>query len=147
MSERISYDKQELFDHMAQDHGLTLLETEMNDIAHIIEKPLQARVEELEEWAILRDNEQGRKIKKIVDENGSLQARVKELEGSEKQSLIVGDFRIARIKELEARVEELESVPKYHHPDCNWWKWDWRYSWDATDCNCDDVAVPPEPPK
>jgi len=27
-----------------------------------------------------------------------------------------------------------------HHPDCNWWKWDWRYSWDVTDCNCEVVG-------
>ena len=40
--------RQELFNHMAQDHGLTLLETEMNDIAVIIERPLQARIDELE---------------------------------------------------------------------------------------------------
>lgn len=29
---------------------------------------------------------------------------------------------------------------KYHHPDCNYWKWDWEHSWDATDCNCEDVG-------
>jgi len=34
---------------------------------------------------------------------------------------------------------------RYHHPDCNYWKWDWRNSWDATDCNCDEVAGPVEP--
>ncbi len=34
---------------------------------------------------------------------------------------------------------------RYHHPDCNYWKWDWRYSWDSTDCNCEDVVGPVEP--
>ena len=34
------------------------------------------------------------------------------------------------------------SGPHYHHPDCNYWKWDWRYSWDDTDCNCDKVVGP-----
>lgn len=48
------------------------------------------------------------------------------------------------IGDLERRIEELEAMPKYHHPDCNWWKWDWRYSWDTTDCNCDAVAGPTE---
>jgi hypothetical protein len=43
---------------------------------------------------------------------------------------------------LEAKVEKLEAMPKYHHPDCNWWKWEQGYSWDVTDCNCDKVAGP-----
>jgi len=36
---------------------------------------------------------------------------------------------------------------QYHHPDCGYWRWDWRYSWDATDCNCEDVAGPTDPDK
>ena len=44
-------------------------------------------------------------------------------------------------EKLIAKVEDLEAGPRYHHPDCNWWKWDWRYSWDVTDCNCDKVAA------
>jgi len=49
---------------------------------------------------------------------------------------------------LKKRIEQLEGVlkakPEFHHPDCNWWKWDWQYSWDVTDCNCDEVAAPPQ---
>ena len=48
------------------------------------------------------------------------------------------------ITKLEAEVTKLQAVvdrlEKYHHPDCNWWKWDWRFSWDKTDCNCDSVG-------
>lgn len=36
---------------------------------------------------------------------------------------------------------------RYHHPDCNYWKWDWRYSWAVSDCNCEEVAGPTEPDK
>jgi len=50
------------------------------------------------------------------------------------------------IESLQTRIAELER-PGFHHPDCNWWKWDWRYSWDETDCTCEAVAGPPEPPK
>ena len=49
------------------------------------------------------------------------------------------------IEALEARVEELELGPRYHHPDCNWWKWDWRYSWHKSDCNCKTVESPTDP--
>ncbi len=35
-------------------------------------------------------------------------------------------------------------IGRYHHPDCNYWQWDWRYSWAPTDCNCEDVAGPIE---
>ncbi len=59
---------------------------EINELDKRVE-PLKARVKELEEWAIARDNEQGRKIKKSVDENESLQARVKELE-SDKDDIL-----------------------------------------------------------
>ena len=48
----------------------------------------------------------------------------------------------ADVQRAADRIEELEAMPKYHHPDCNWWKWDWRYSWDKTDCICDDAAGP-----
>jgi len=50
-----------------------------------------------------------------------------------------------RIAELEAEVKRLregERRPGYHHPDCNYWKWDWRFSWHETDCTCDDVCGP-----
>ena len=42
----------------------------------------------------------------------------------------------------ERLVNKLEAQTRYHHPDCNWWKWDWLYSWDVTDCNCSQVAAP-----
>jgi hypothetical protein len=45
-----------------------------------------------------------------------------------------------RLDDLYAEIEQLKAMPKYHHPDCNYWKWDWRYSWDVTDCNCESVA-------
>ncbi len=31
-----------------------------------------------------------------------------------------------------------------HHPDCNYWTWDWQYSWAETDCNCEEFNTPPE---
>ena len=46
------------------------------------------------------------------------------------------------LKAERAVVEELEAMPNFHHPDCNWWKWDFRYSWDKTDCNCAECCGP-----
>jgi hypothetical protein len=42
---------------------------------------------------------------------------------------------------------QLEAVPPlcFHHPDCNYWKWDWRFSWHKSDCNCIEVSGPTEP--
>lgn len=45
-------------------------------------------------------------------------------------------------KERDSMIEQLQDSDdihqgRYHHPDCNYWKWDWRYSWSSTDCNCE----------
>lgn len=42
------------------------------------------------------------------------------------------------IAALETEIERLRNqiAAANHHPDCNYWKWDWRYSWSPTDCTC-----------
>ena len=34
-----------------------------------------------------------------------------------------------------------------HSLSCNFWKWDWRFSWDQTDCTCPLRNWQPEPPQ
>ena len=51
----------------------------------LIEK-LLARIEELEAWAIARDNEQGRQLVKRNERITHLEAQIKELEGNIKVS-------------------------------------------------------------
>ena len=34
---------------------------------------------------------------------------------------------------------------EYHHLNCNYWKWNWAYSFAPSDCNCVEVAAIPEP--
>jgi len=40
------------------------------------------------------------------------------------------------VKELEALIRGTN-----HHPDCKFWKWNWEYSWDVTDCTCSKVGA------
>ena len=55
-----------------------------------------------------------------------------------KMQRIVWELR----EEVKRLRKELREKPGFHHPDCNWWKWDWRYSWSEYDCTCDKVAGP-----
>lgn len=85
--------------------------------------------------------------------------RIEELEAEIKEQKTVIEYHIndkcrlnsAKTKRMikaedvaQRKIKELEAMPKFHHPDCNWWKWDWRYSWHKTDCNCEQVAGPPQ---
>lgn len=40
------------------------------------------------------------------------------------------------------RIAELEAAKAAaaHEPDCNYWQWDWRYSWHVSDCSCKRIA-------
>ena len=76
--------------------------------------------------------------------------RIAELEHDIDQYRKIDKDMLKRIAALEATIKqvsaEIPSGPHYHHPDCNYWRWDWRYSWDDSDCNCDKVAGPEEAP-
>jgi hypothetical protein len=39
------------------------------------------------------------------------------------------------------RMRHALATREHHHPDCNWWKWDWRYSWSELDCTCAKVGA------
>lgn len=68
-----------------------------------------------------------------------------ETENADKSQLLAR--YLGKNKELEAEIAGLRKEPKYHHPDCNYWKWDRRFSWDTTDCTCEAVAGPTAPPE
>jgi hypothetical protein len=48
---------------------------------------------------------------------------------------------------LQQRIDELAAENLWlkdaanHHPDCNYWSWDWRFSWAPTDCTCEKVGA------
>ena len=39
------------------------------------------------------------------------------------------------IDQLETENKSLKKAEN-HYPECKFWKWDWRFSWDKTDCSC-----------
>ena len=48
----------------------------------------------------------------------------------------------AQLKEVNAKIEQLEAEKEKikqagnHYPECKFWEWEWKYSWDKTDCTC-----------
>lgn len=40
-----------------------------------------------------------------------------------------------RIKELEQQFERVRLAGN-HYPECRYWKWEWKFSWDKSVCGC-----------
>ena len=73
-------------------------------------------------WSYVND------LKTQVEELEGLAHRLKGVSMEQAKS---GEKLQQKLDVAESVIEELEASPKYHHPDCN----------------CDDVAGPPEPPE
>jgi len=87
------------------------------------------------DWCSERNESDAKKIEQLEADNTAKECVI--------QNYRLGMERTdTEWQEMIDRIEELEALPHYHHPDCNYWKWDWQYSWDVTDCNCDEVAGP-----
>ncbi len=68
----------------------------------------------------------------------SLQARLTKLHKECNGWMQLSINRAAEIDILNVVQNRLKD---YHHPDCNWWTWDWKYSWSPSDCTCNQVGV------
>jgi DNA repair exonuclease SbcCD ATPase subunit len=120
---------------------------QLSDIADMLERVWLERTNFERGWkgCCECEKELEQRIKELEKENSKLLDDVlkfQRIANAKKNYRYAYDKSKQHVDELKAKVEELEAMPKYHHPDCNWWKWDWRYSWDVTDCNCDKVAGP-----
>lgn len=97
------------------------------------------------------DKSRVRYLQHLEHENATMQDEIERLTAEKDIAVEYGKVSDSEATLANARIAKLEGENEnihrgqYHHPDCNYWKWDWRYSWSPTDCNCDEVCGPTEP--